>query len=117
LWTTTLSIVLNAVGQDAPPPTGDLRAVLEDFVQAGESGRKLLSIGMPVNAATCRIYDRRSGSWKVKHDRGLAVHVRYRTGNEYGGVVHSTIVFLDGDKILDTFSTGVVRSTDARLLK
>jgi hypothetical protein len=113
----TLSIAAQVVGPDAPAKPGDVRTVLRDFIESSDGSLKFESAGTPVNAATCRIHDRRSGKWVTRYDHGVAVHLRYRSGNDYGSVLHSSIVFLDGNKILDSYPTGAVRSSDPRLMK
>jgi len=86
-------------------------------IESSDRDLKFESVGTPVSAATCRVYDRRSGKWMTKYDHGLAVHLRYRSGNDYGSVLHSSIVFVDGAKVLDSYPTGAVRSSDPRLME
>lgn len=119
LLCTAALFATSAVAQDNPPAapekkTVDLQALLSAFVHSGGENRKVLSIGTPVKAETCRIYDGRAGKWYTKHKQGVAVHLRFRSG---GGVVNSSIVFVDGNEIIAAYGTGAVRSSDTRLVK
>src|SRR5262245_33928064 len=102
--------VLIAADPPVQPGANDLRAMIEEALP---SAAELLSVGTPVKADTCRILDRSTGKWVTEYKSGIAVHYRYRRK----GVVQSNVLFIVGETIVKALPTGLVRSTDTRLVK
>lgn len=110
-------VAVQTLAQDAPP---DLRAAIEAHLRENSrSAIELISLGQPVPAASCRLFDRGKGIWVAPYDSGIAVHIRYRTRDRFGAaVIHSKVAFVDtSGKVQSTVETGAVRSSDPNLFK
>lgn len=106
--------------QKGAAPAPSLRERVEAHLKAvSQSAVELASLGRPVKAETCRIFDRGQGLWRSLYTTGVAVHVRYRTRDRFGApVVHSKVLFVDADgKVLSAVESGGVRSRDPALLQ
>jgi hypothetical protein len=97
----------------------DPQAVVKSYLSEDEDEPiEFRSFSRPVKASSCRMYNRKKGTWDPVEQGTIALHVRYRKPTMYGTRVKSEVFFLDAEgKILKIAESAAVRCSDPALLK